>query len=122
MVLIIGDTPSKWTDPFIAFKGAKCETRLQQWISRILDDGETYLLINRVTEGFTEYLLLAEIQRVPIIALGNKASEALKAKPHFKLPHPSGLNRQINNKKFIDEKLAACYSYIHLGDYSERRT
>lgn len=48
----------------------------------------------------------------PIIALGNNASKALENIAHFKLPHPSGRNRQINDKAFIDQRLADCIKYI----------
>lgn len=121
MILVVGDKPSKCTDPKIPFKGAKCEKRLKEWLKKILDDGETYLIINQNDPGLAVTLALVDIFKTPIIALGNKASEALKTKAHFKLPHPSGLNRQINNKKFIDQCLRDCYSYIHEGDPNERR-
>ena len=33
-------------------------------------------------------------------------------KEHFVLPHPSPLNRQINDDKFISMKLSECRRYI----------
>lgn len=49
-----------------------------------------------------------------VIALGNFASEALDRAGirHFKMPHPSPLNRQINDKNFIDEQLSLCRDYL----------
>jgi len=32
---------------------------------------------------------------------------------HFMLPHPSGLNRQVNNHIYIDKKLQECKEYIY---------
>ena len=48
-----------------------------------------------------------------IIALGNTASETLNKIniPHFKMPHPSGLNRQLNNKEFMNDRLNALSTY-----------
>lgn len=114
-LLFIGDKPSKCTDLNKAFKGAKCEKRLYQWIQFMTKDADSYnfSLINRVDKEFEFYVLWAIEDGVPIIALGNNASKALKDIPHFKLPHPSGLNRQINNTEYIENKLKACKIYIN---------
>lgn len=49
-----------------------------------------------------------------VLALGNIASDTLKKLEidHFKLPHPSPLNRQINDQQFIDNVLEECKKYI----------
>jgi len=49
-----------------------------------------------------------------VVALGNFASEALLrvGKSHFKLPHPSPLNRQINDPHFIENCLNNCRQFI----------
>ena len=49
---------------------------------------------------------------IKFIALGNKASEKLYDIPHFKLPHPSGRNRKINNRQYIDEQLRLCAEWL----------
>ena len=53
-----------------------------------------------------------------IIALGQTVSSTLSSMgiDHFRLPHPSGLNRQLNNKKFLNQKLSRCLLYLELGD------
>ena len=40
-----------------------------------------------------------------VIGLGNTASDALKKirVSHFKCPHPSGMNRVLNNAKYVDD-------------------
>ena len=50
-----------------------------------------------------------------VIALGNVASNSLKKlnKDHFKMPHPSGLNRQLNDKEFEKKKIKECYNYLY---------
>ena len=52
-----------------------------------------------------------------VIALGQTASRTLSAMgvSHFRMPHPSGLNRQLNDQKFVHEKLEACKNYLR-GD------
>ena len=50
-----------------------------------------------------------------IIALGNFPSQALRKinVEHFTLPHPSGLNRKLNDKSYELEQLVKCKEYIH---------
>jgi hypothetical protein len=50
-----------------------------------------------------------------VVALGNFPSSALKKLniDHFVLPHPSGLNRKLNDPKFELEQLELCRNYIH---------
>lgn len=49
------------------------------------------------------------------VAWGNVASQILRKLDveHFVLPHPSGLNRQINDHKYIEHKLTECRKYIN---------
>lgn len=110
LVLFVGDEPSKLNkNPEIAFVGAKCEKRLMEWISYLVGTSHgSYDIINRIYKRFYAAIANADI----VIALGNKASDALKNVLHFKLPHPSGLNRQVNNKEFIKKQLKACQDYI----------
>lgn len=35
---------------------------------------------------------------------------------HFKLPHPSGLNRQLNDSEYVHEKLNSCWTYLNGGE------
>lgn len=110
MVVFVGDQPSKCTDPLVPFKGAKCEKRLLAWIAEL--KVTQYVIINRVSLEFDSTATQATAHSWPIIALGLAASKALKDRPHFRLPHPSGLNRQINDKTFIDAQILACSKYI----------
>lgn len=49
-----------------------------------------------------------------VLALGTKVGDVLgnNGIPHFKLPHPSGRNRQLNDKGFLNERLELCKSYL----------
>lgn len=112
-VLFVGDKPSK-TMKFgaSAFEGARCEKRLKQWVEFLLNRRHGYALINQSTDDFAELKLEGLVNWDKIIALGNVASKALGNVPHFKLPHPSGSNRQNNDKQFIQRKLKECKCYI----------
>lgn len=50
-----------------------------------------------------------------VLALGNLSSEALSLIDvrHFKMPHPSGLNRKLNNPEFVKEMLNECRTYLN---------
>ncbi len=112
MILIVGDKPSKRTHPNIPFKGAACEKRLYTWIKTITD--KTPRFINRVSPFFETAVYMALHAGMPIVALGTAASNALKRDkiPHFKLPHPSGRNRLLNNKDYINMVLLECRSWL----------
>lgn len=51
-----------------------------------------------------------------IIALGDTVSNDLRRMgiTHGYLPHPSGLNRKINNKKYVNERLEICKNYLYV--------
>lgn len=119
MILFIGDEPVKGNT--IPFKDAKCWPRLQEWIKQVGAPGDSIKIVNRVSKYFDAFVIWAHQDGYPIIALGNKASDALMTIPHFKLPHPSGLNRQINDKEFIKKQLNACKSYINKAKLGKSR-
>lgn len=123
MILFVGDKPSRYNyDPDIVFVGAICKGRLAKWIRFITGYSKLYTalglpldgvqLINSTHERFRINASYYHTQRYPIIALGNAASKALHLIPHFKLPHPSGRNRQINDKAFIQSRLEAAREYV----------
>lgn len=114
MILIVGDTPAPKATTPIPFKDAKCEPRLNEWIRRLGYRRENCRLINRTSDGFEMAVVLAVNFGVPIVALGNNASKALHDMRvnHFKLPHPSGRNRQLNDKAFITDRIALCRIWL----------
>lgn len=94
-----------------AFEGAACEPRLREWIKTVCY-GYTYRIFNTSEEGASIWTLWHIDDGDILIALGNNASKWIGEHKHFKLPHPSGRNRQINDKEFIANKLAKCREYI----------
>lgn len=107
-IYFIGDKPSKHNlSPDIAFVGTKSHQTLKKWFNYISLPESSVKLLNK-----------DKINQIPtdsiVIALGNEAEKYLKlAKiPHFKLPHPSGLNRLLNDKNWLTGQLNACKQYI----------
>lgn len=141
MILFVGDKPSPKMKPEArAFEGAACEKRLFEWIAYLLDISElevvlgtnsrwgwtntarpnddlfadSYYVLNSTHDYFSLIASPYNCYLSKAIALGNNASDALSTlgTPHFKLPHPSGRNRQINNKDFIAKKLEECKLWL----------
>ena len=117
MIYFIGDKPSKKNvDRNVAFVGTRSYKTLLDWIYRMNLSINKICLFNHA--GFINTTLKHVNEHDAIIALGNEASTALtKAHvPHLKIPHPSGLNRVLNDKKTVDKFLKHCKDYI--GEYN----
>lgn len=111
--LFVGDKPSKKNlDPDVAFVGADCHARLLDWVRRLKVQAPEF--VNRTHSEFSMWIHHARAFKIPIIALGEEASKALGFIEHFKLPHPSGLNRKINDKKFVSDQLRRARKFINL--------
>jgi hypothetical protein len=54
-----------------------------------------------------------------IVALGSTASDALDrlGVAHFRLPHPSPRNRQLNDERHIASLLKACMRYLEVEEH-----
>lgn len=120
-VLVLGQNPGNRS---FKKKDGKPNTasaigRLYEWMTEI--GVNTYSFHNvcyqtgKVTKKDIDYELLKTVTSgyKRVIALGEFASYALTkiGVDHFKLPHPSGLNRQINDKSFVKQKLKECKKY-----------
>lgn len=116
MILFVGDRPSAKMKPGAQpFEGAACEKRLLEWITSVSMPHEGYRIVNADNKKtLRQEIQYSMIFKYPVIALGNNASQHLCSMgvQHFKLPHPSGRNRQINNKKFIKSRLAECKKWL----------
>jgi len=112
-LLIVGQNPAK---P----KKSKSITitRVEQWTKRLKEDNWSFMnCSDEVGNNYTidyERLLSEATKYDRVIALGNVASKALTkvGVDHFKMPHPSGLNRQMNDPAFVDRKIEECYNYL----------
>lgn len=105
IVVFVGDRPSARNySPGIPFVGSPSYKRLRKWC-------EAYGLKPYLLNSHNAYWLgvASRLQKrgMPIVALGTQASKRLANASihHFKAPHPSGLNRQLNNAEFVDQKL-----------------
>lgn len=114
-VVFVGDQPSATnTVDGIAFVGAACFSRLVDWINAI--DADFYICLNS-----NELTYMGDIHKLvenadfKVIALGIKAASRLQEFDidHFMLPHPSGLNRQINDPIAIKTLLMEAQEYVH---------
>jgi len=121
-LLVVGQNPGNRT---FRKKNDKPNTgsaigRLYQWMTYI--GVNTYSFTNvcsnqgKVTKKDIDYDLLKSVTEGhdKVVALGEFASDALSkiGIDHFKLPHPSGLNRQLNDKAFVDKVLYECKKYM----------
>ena len=115
-VLVVGINPSssKSVKPCITLK------RLYRWMGEL---GYTYFsFVNCIgrsgpySSKDVEYDLLSDCAEgySRVIALGGFASAALKkiGIEHFTMPHPSGLNRKLNDRDYELKMLRDCHEYI----------
>lgn len=111
--VIVGDEPSPTNiHSDIAFVGAKCFERLVSWIKQLPID--YYICVNSVTESDFKKIDALTKAEFKVIALGSAVSRRLSALGigHFMLPHPSGLNRKLNDPKFVALELFFCSTYL----------
>lgn len=121
MIVFVGDKPSKQNlSPDTPFVGTQSYKRLLEWIWHLDADINLIKMCNRSDENYRKYIGLYKYfgERVKIIALGKNAARTLREdlgnhKTFFELPHPSGLNRTINDKPLMKRKLADCRKWLH---------
>ncbi len=113
--IFVGNEPNAQAKSKTPFRHAKCAERLQNWIDYLVGDAD-YWILNQCDideQTFIELSNAAYRANVPVVALGNNASKKLGSRVrHFKLPHPSGLNRQLNDKVKLWLKLLECKNYL----------
>jgi len=116
MIYFIGDKPSKHNiDPKVAFVGTQSYKTLLNWIYRMnlnINDITLYNVDSFVNQLQQNKLELDEDDQV--VALGKEAAIILNKHiiPHLKIPHPSGLNRKLNDTEFVNGFLKECKVYV----------
>lgn len=116
-VIFVGDKPSpKMKSGAKPFEGAGCEKRLKAWIT-LLTRGDIFTARRKyrvVNQCDYKPFFPDDFNFHPVIALGEEASRALTKSniKHFKLPHPSGRNRILNDKSFVMKKLIECKKWL----------
>ncbi len=115
-VIVIGMNPSSSQK----LTKTSALSRLREWMTSIgVNDyafANVVLTPGRVAKNMvdTDRVLSYSTQYDKIIGLGNFVSEILTdlGIDHCKLPHPSGLNRMINDPELIRKKLEDCQEYL----------
>ena len=112
-VVFVGDEPGRLNiNKDIAFVGTRSMETLAKWIKTIQPD--YYVCYNSHTSENLDKIDSLYKNNFNVVALGNKASNRLKKLniTHYKLPHPSGLNRNLNDHQKLSLDLALCRLYI----------
>lgn len=118
-VTVVGDRPSsKNTSPDIAFYGTRSMDTLAEWLFWIGLHKYQVIFINSHEDSLLDAIENHVAAGNVIVACGNNASSRLAKRgiEHFKLPHPSGRNRKLNDRNFIDSELEKCKTYLRGKD------
>lgn len=113
-ILLVGDKPSKHNiSPYIAFVGTKSHKTLLEWCNIMHFKMPEFA--NRIDLDINARLVKAKLFAIPVVALGNESARFLAKTgiEFFKLPHPSGLNRKLNDKLWLFAKLHECASWAN---------
>ncbi len=135
IVLFVGSNPSNASLCDTAFHGS---TRSSQILTRWCQDIPLGKMMVNVLTKKTENnrpLTIAEIKEAlpqlqstidalspcKVIALGKTAARALTLlrQPHYEMPHPSGRNRKLNDKKYEAEKVKGLIEFCSTSPISE---
>lgn len=130
-VLFIGQNPSKTNmDENVAFVGSRSYGTLVGWIKKLgLKNGESIFVnasrkLGKVgVRDIDEHGMFEAMMNEPdkIVCLGKYAEKAWNKMAHlygwtrintFTLPHPSGLNRKLNDPKYVSSMLDKCKEYL----------
>lgn len=137
MILFVGSNPSvRNTSNEVPFSGTKSGKTLDRWVTLLstrIQSRLGYIPPHSVTNvshkptkknralKVSEYDLVSLRKACSnkdvkvIVALGETASKALYKinMDHFKLPHPSPLNRVLNDTGYVRYRLNFCLGYIY---------
>ena len=123
MILFVGDKPSaKNKDPEIAFVGTQSGKRLLSWVAHFEIDINHVKWCNRADLTWKKYgmgyltikgktdVIFPEDK---IVYLGVNAAKGGRKVNSFNLPHPSGLNRLLNDEEWLEGELNKCKEWLH---------
>jgi uracil-DNA glycosylase len=134
-ILFLGSNPSKSSISTLPFwEDSRSRKILDSWLNKIQLDQSCSIRFMNVSDSPTENNrplkmkeirlesnrlnnLIKEIKPIKIVALGKTAEIALTMLqlPHLTMPHPSGKNFQLNDKKFVEEKIKRLGEYLALS-------
>lgn len=129
LILFVGSNPSEKAaseEPF--HESTKSGKVLREWVARAgITNFKFGNIVNKATPGnrglskkeISSYAGVLNIQirslkPTHVIALGNQAAFALDICEikHLKMPHPSGLNRKLNDPAYVEEQINKLKEYI----------
>lgn len=125
-VLLVGQNPKVLANLTNPFQDTPSGRRLDKWLDYLHSKipGLRFDIVN-ATDRFDVKPALyyqEDIEAIEdyardfdrVIALGNYAAGLLKRAKikHFKLPHPSGLNRRLNARGYEKGQLDSCIAYL----------
>jgi len=120
MIIFVGDKPSaKNYNQSIPFMGTESYVTLMGWIGKMQVYFNGFDIINKDELESR----MSSSNKNKYVLLGNEAEKVfneLTKMPHFwerknsafKLPHPSGLNRKLNDKKWLNKELNKCRRWL----------
>lgn len=114
-VVFVGDQISRLNlQDDIPFVGARCFKTLVQWIKVLNPDYYTCYNSNSL-EDIGNICVLHFMDGFKVVALGNKASQRLTKYgiEHYKMDHPSGRNRKLNDKTYVQTRLDICKIWLY---------
>lgn len=120
IIIFVGDKPSpRMTPGAMPFEGAACAKRLKGWIAFVTYgiDMHGVKIVNQCNTSYGWFFEQWEAGN-KIVTLGKEAASRFKGAhelPHFELPHPSGRNRLLNDKTYVDEQLRLCKAWLQEG-------
>ena len=114
-MLVLGLNPSR-------LGGIRCPTikNLYKWLDELklktISFSNIYNELGKYSKQQINKDYLNEIcpQYDKVLALGQTVGDVLVllGVSHFRLPHPSGLNRQLNDQRFVHQTLRECNQYL----------
>lgn len=126
-VLFVGDRPSisRNKDVNTPFVGTQSYSQLLSWMARMELDFRLCDMVNSYKVDGTEDEILSRYikfeQASCVVALGGHAKyrllevyqDLIRPPPTFYLPHPSGLNRELNDKAQLASLLSRCKAFVY---------
>lgn len=131
LIYVVADKPTKDNvskdTPLV---GTKTYKVFLEWLGYMDVDISRVRLYNQIDKPFSNIMSKhtlkqsIDVGQIRVLALGQKAGTYLKKEgiTFFLLPHPSGRNRLLNDKKFVKVKLIACRKYIYKGELNEQQS
>ena len=116
-VLVVGQNPA-FTSSVSSTKN-KTLYRLYRWMSKANVEHFSFMNAYEYPGSIKEQdvsagLYEAHLHHKKIVALGNEASKALDKMgiKHLKMPHPSGLNRYLNDIEYEEKYIKLLRDYV----------